>query len=191
MASQLSKKAALPLAKILATCRNNVSNTGPRADSFGWSYHLLFICRGSNSRAKPIPWVTDWFGLYETNGVLLMGLYICRSFCHLHRATHQKQHSKGRSVIIDRIGKSTGYMAHIHVSWYTFICSSSNRKLISSFGITTRRTSPQLCTMMCCYICINIYTIEAFGPRDKQPVCTPEQLPCKFLWEKKKMKLKF
>ena len=30
MASQLSKKAALPLAKILATCRNNVSNTGPR-----------------------------------------------------------------------------------------------------------------------------------------------------------------
>ena len=29
MASQLSKKAALPLAKILATCRNNVSNTGP------------------------------------------------------------------------------------------------------------------------------------------------------------------
>ena len=33
MASQLSKKAALPLAKILATCRNNVSNTGPsRAD---------------------------------------------------------------------------------------------------------------------------------------------------------------
>ena len=30
MASQLSKKAALPLAKILATRRNNVSNTGPR-----------------------------------------------------------------------------------------------------------------------------------------------------------------
>ena len=29
MVSQLSKKAALPLAKILATCRNNVSNTGP------------------------------------------------------------------------------------------------------------------------------------------------------------------
>ena len=29
MASQLSKKAALPLAKILATCRKNVSNTGP------------------------------------------------------------------------------------------------------------------------------------------------------------------
>ena len=29
MASQLSKKAAIPLAKILATCRNNVSNTGP------------------------------------------------------------------------------------------------------------------------------------------------------------------
>ena len=29
MASQLSKKAALPLAKILVTCRNNVSNTGP------------------------------------------------------------------------------------------------------------------------------------------------------------------
>ena len=29
MASQLSKKAALPLAKILATRRNNVSNTGP------------------------------------------------------------------------------------------------------------------------------------------------------------------
>ena len=34
MASQLSKKAALPLAKILATCRNNVSNTGPRALSY-------------------------------------------------------------------------------------------------------------------------------------------------------------
>ena len=29
MAAQLSKKAALPLAKIFATCRNNVSNTGP------------------------------------------------------------------------------------------------------------------------------------------------------------------
>ena len=29
MVSQLSKKAALPLAKILATSRNNVSNTGP------------------------------------------------------------------------------------------------------------------------------------------------------------------
>ena len=29
MASQLSKKAALPLAKIFATCRNNVGNTGP------------------------------------------------------------------------------------------------------------------------------------------------------------------
>ena len=37
MASQLSKKAALPLAKILATCRNSVSNTGPRAStSYGW-----------------------------------------------------------------------------------------------------------------------------------------------------------
>ena len=32
MASQLSKKAALPLAKILATCCNNVSNTGPCVD---------------------------------------------------------------------------------------------------------------------------------------------------------------
>ena len=32
MVSQLSKKAALPLAKILATCRNNVSYTGP------WSF---------------------------------------------------------------------------------------------------------------------------------------------------------
>ena len=31
MVSQLSKKAAPPLAKILATCRNNVSNTGPWA----------------------------------------------------------------------------------------------------------------------------------------------------------------
>ena len=31
MASQISRKAALPLAKIFATCRNNVSNTGPRA----------------------------------------------------------------------------------------------------------------------------------------------------------------
>ena len=31
MASQLSKKAALPLANILATCRNNVSNTGHRS----------------------------------------------------------------------------------------------------------------------------------------------------------------
>ena len=29
MASQLSKKAALPLAKMFATCRNNVGNTGP------------------------------------------------------------------------------------------------------------------------------------------------------------------
>ena len=29
MASQLSKKAALPLAKIFATCRNNFRNTGP------------------------------------------------------------------------------------------------------------------------------------------------------------------
>ena len=29
MVSQLSKKAALPLAKILATCRNSASNTGP------------------------------------------------------------------------------------------------------------------------------------------------------------------
>ena len=35
MASQLSKKAALPLAKIFATCRNNVSNTGPR--TWTWS----------------------------------------------------------------------------------------------------------------------------------------------------------
>ena len=30
MASQLSKKAALPLAQIFATCRNNISITGPR-----------------------------------------------------------------------------------------------------------------------------------------------------------------
>ena len=36
MASQLSKKAALPLAKILATCRNNVSNSGP------WSFLYWF-----------------------------------------------------------------------------------------------------------------------------------------------------
>ena len=43
MASQLSKKAALPLAKILATCRNNVSNTGPWSmvspmDALHWCY---------------------------------------------------------------------------------------------------------------------------------------------------------
>ena len=37
MASQLSKKAALPSAKILATCRNNVSNTGP------WLFVILYF----------------------------------------------------------------------------------------------------------------------------------------------------
>ena len=31
MEEQLSLKAAMPLAEILATCRKNVSNTGPRA----------------------------------------------------------------------------------------------------------------------------------------------------------------
>ena len=44
MASQLSKKAALPLAKILATCRNNVSNTGPsnvESVSMPWRHHGL------------------------------------------------------------------------------------------------------------------------------------------------------
>ena len=30
MGEQLSLKAAMPLAEILATCRKNVSNTGPR-----------------------------------------------------------------------------------------------------------------------------------------------------------------
>ena len=38
MVSQLSKKAALPLAKILATCRNNVSNTGPWDEHVGQIY---------------------------------------------------------------------------------------------------------------------------------------------------------
>ena len=32
MGEQLSLKAAMPLAEILATCRKNVSNTGPWAD---------------------------------------------------------------------------------------------------------------------------------------------------------------
>ena len=45
MASQLSKKAALPLAKILATCRNNVSNTGPwiSSDSIPWCFLYIYI----------------------------------------------------------------------------------------------------------------------------------------------------
>ena len=40
MASQLSKKATLPLAKILATCRNNVSNTRPSTVKLLHSYRL-------------------------------------------------------------------------------------------------------------------------------------------------------
>ena len=36
MGAQLSLKAAMPLAEILATCRKNVSNTGP------WSVDILY-----------------------------------------------------------------------------------------------------------------------------------------------------
>ena len=41
MASQLSKKAALPLAKILATCRNNVSSPGLQLDPSPVCLYLL------------------------------------------------------------------------------------------------------------------------------------------------------
>ena len=61
MASQLSKKAALPLAKILATCRNNVSNTGPRISAamvltyFSWDF---------------LASTTDWLKQFATNPLL-------------------------------------------------------------------------------------------------------------------------
>ena len=46
MASQLSKKAALPLAKIFATCRNNVSNTGPSSNAWPvWPMQMRTVPR--------------------------------------------------------------------------------------------------------------------------------------------------
>ena len=52
MVSQLSKKAALPLAKILATCRNSVSNTGPsNAEnvSMWWRHHEMNVRLGNST----------------------------------------------------------------------------------------------------------------------------------------------
>ena len=42
MGEQLSLKAAMPLAEILATCRKNVSNTGPWA-KLQYEYHLFWF----------------------------------------------------------------------------------------------------------------------------------------------------
>ena len=58
MASQLSKKAALPLAKILATRRNNVSNTGPRKKND----HVMAGPHFVNKNCR---------GLQETRGTLV------------------------------------------------------------------------------------------------------------------------
>ena len=58
MASQLSKKAALPLAKILATCRNNVSNTGPsdsKSVPLSWYCHNIFGCETETISQKDGP----------------------------------------------------------------------------------------------------------------------------------------
>ena len=66
MASQLSKKAALPLAKILATCHNNVSNTGP-----------CWIARPSNPGGNPITPVECVSLSFRTHpGVLAFIAYI-------------------------------------------------------------------------------------------------------------------
>ena len=57
MVSQLSKKAALPLAKILATCRNSVSNTG----SWPIVRHRNSPATGEFDSQRP---VTQSFGVY-------------------------------------------------------------------------------------------------------------------------------
>ena len=56
MVSQLSKKAALPLAKILGTCRNNVSNTGPSSVEsvpMSWHRHVNTLRPRQNGRHFP------------------------------------------------------------------------------------------------------------------------------------------
>ena len=90
MASQLSKKAALPLAKILATCRNNVSNTGP---SFGsvkcllpiwcqaitWANPNLLSWTLSNKNSVKFEWKFNTF--YSQNWKILLAK------CHSHGLT--------------------------------------------------------------------------------------------------------
>ena len=49
MGEQLSLKAAMPLAEILATCRKNVSNTGPW--TFGQSLATRLVITSSVSSA--------------------------------------------------------------------------------------------------------------------------------------------
>ena len=61
MAAQLSKKAALPLAKILATCRNNVSNTWTLRDwsrawpTLTWLAKLVGVSVSSSVRNTNFP----------------------------------------------------------------------------------------------------------------------------------------
>ena len=43
MGAQISLKAAMPLAEILATCRKNVSNTGPRTVASLTPYQSIFL----------------------------------------------------------------------------------------------------------------------------------------------------
>ena len=75
MASQLSKKAALPLAKIIATRRNNVSNTGP------WATYLA-----------PLGFQSEWFllGLVANWGPLF---YIRNTRLHLWQTHSGRKHS--------------------------------------------------------------------------------------------------
>ena len=55
MGAQLSLKAAIPLAGILATCRKNVSNTGP------WQCCLLYLSGGRKKEENG-----DWIPLWTT-----------------------------------------------------------------------------------------------------------------------------
>ena len=81
MASQLSKKAALPLAKILATCRNNISNTGPRGG-----------CNPSHQPARNIIWnIHAIFSTWITNHNFQMRLLIgCQQSCQPIRSHIRK-----------------------------------------------------------------------------------------------------
>ena len=83
MASQLSKKAALPLAKILATCRNNVSNTGP------WvAFELIEVCK---HRCKsfcfyhtPSYWNMHEISSLKRQNIYLLSLHSWKLFPHFH-----------------------------------------------------------------------------------------------------------
>ena len=102
MGEQLSLKAAMPLAEILATCRKNVSNTGPwcgqcvrRCRKRIWSY-VAFHYRGYHTSHWTPHLITWWYKYLSYDNLLF--IYVRTYKDHLDIAQLQRT-SLGQALL--------------------------------------------------------------------------------------------